>query len=62
MIDRFNLKPGIAENLQNRVKNYPNLNDYFTKQNLLMQRNYKIIRYKVHDFFKNSSTKVVDAF
>jgi DNA repair photolyase len=62
MIDRFNLKPGIAENLQNSVKDYPNLNDYFTKQNLLMQRNYKIIRYKVHDFFKNSSTKVVDAF
>jgi hypothetical protein len=59
MVDRFNLKPGIKENVIYAMST----NSFFiNKFSNNLQENYNSIRQKLDELSKNRKIKVVDAF
>jgi len=59
MVDRFNLKPGIKENVVSAMSTNPFFLNKFSNN---LQKNYNFIRLKLDELSKDKKLKVVDAF
>jgi DNA repair photolyase len=59
MVDRFNIKPGIKENVISAISTNPFFLNKFSKN---LQENYNSIRQKLDELSKETKIKIVDAF
>jgi len=59
MVDRFNLKPGIKENVISAMSTNP---FFLNKFSNYLQENYDFIRQKLDELSKETNIKIVDAF
>jgi DNA repair photolyase len=59
MVDRFNLKPGIKENVISAMSTNP---FFLNKFSYNLQENYNSIRQKLDELSKGTKIKIVDAF
>jgi DNA repair photolyase len=62
MIDNLNYKPGIYENIESVLKNYPNFLKYFSKNQSKNKLQYDIIRRRIKEYAKIKKIKIYDAF
>jgi DNA repair photolyase len=62
MIDTLNLKPGIKENIELKVKNNPDLSKLFSEKNFSKSDFYKTVRDKMYEVGNNKKIRVIDAF
>jgi len=62
MIDRFHIKPGIINNIQDALKNKQKIAPLFSQKELSNQSYYQKIREKIRDELKHSSIICTDAF
>jgi hypothetical protein len=62
MIDRFNLKPGIKENIELKIKNDSDFSKLFSENIFGKSEFYKVIKNKLYDAGKYKKIHVIDAF
>jgi len=62
MIDRFNLKPGIKENIKLKVKSDPIFSKLFSEKIFVQSEFYNKIRSNIYTAAKNKQICVIDAF
>lgn len=58
MLDKFNLKPGVKEN----VEKYMKLNSFFLEKFSNYKYNYRLQKKKIYEIGKKRKIKIVDAF
>ncbi len=58
MIDKFNLKPGVKENVEKSIRS----NKLFLEKFAKIQTNYKLQKEKLYEIGKKRNVKIVDAF
>ncbi len=62
MIDKFNLKPGIKENIELKVKKNSDFYTLFSKYIFNQSEFYSTVRNKIYKIGKNRKIRVIDAF
>jgi DNA repair photolyase len=59
MVDRFNLKPGVKENVMSAMSTNPFFLEKFSKN---LEENYNDVRYKMKELGKKRKIRIIDAF
>ena len=62
MMDKFNLKPGIKENIELRVKENSDFSKLFSEKIFSQSEFYNVIRDNIYAVGKNKKIRVIDAF